>query len=207
MEQQQRRDPDLRGRGRSGGHRDGPGNEPPQSFGERRSERDHPGGRRDRQLEPDRVDEPRIEHEQEQHGDREHDAGSPGPAEQHAGQRDGRHHAGAQHGGLRPGEHDEEQHGAEPQRETPGAPEADGTREREDRSEHHGDVLARHDEQVAQAGGLEGTRGDRIEPRRIPEDETEQQSIFGRREDPLDRGAHEGSHDLGKVNERVGCGA
>ena len=45
-----------------------------------------------------------------------------------------------------------------PERPSPSAP-----REREDRSEHHRDVLPRDDEQMLEAGRLEGPRGDRIE--------------------------------------------
>ena len=60
---------------------------------------------------------------------------------------------------------------------------------------------------MAQAGRLERTRRDRIEPGRVPEDEAEQESVFGRREDPLDRGTHEGAHHLGQMDERVRCGS
>ena len=60
---------------------------------------------------------------------------------------------------------------------------------------------------MAQPGRLERTRGDRVQPGRISEDEAEQESIFGRREDPFDRGADERAHHLGQMDERVGCGS
>ena len=160
----------------------------PQPLGDRRGERDHPGGRRDGQLEPDRVDEPRVEHQQHQHGRRE-DRCRPRAACRAARPISARHAIAPARStdGSAPVSTTKSTTTPMPEREPRDAAEPERGGEREHRSEHHRDVLARHDQQMAEAGRLEVARRDGIELRRVAEDEPEQQPGLARREDPFDR--------------------
>ena len=117
-------------------------------------------------------------------------------------QREARHRPGTQHRRFGAREHDEQDDDAEPEREAPDGPDLQHAGEREDRREHHRDVLARDDQQVPEPGRLEVARGDGVELRGVAEDEPEQQPRLARREDPLDRVADERADDLRHPDER-----
>ncbi len=120
-----------------------------------------------------------------------------------ADERDARHHAGAEHGRLCPGEDREERHRAEADGELGPAREPEEGRGGEDGSEHHRDVPARDDEQVAEAGGPEVPFDPRIQLGVVTEEETEEQPGLLRREDPLDRAAHDAPRGLRRADERA----
>ena len=202
VEQEQRCDPELCGDRGAEGHGDGHRQQPAEPLGKRGRERDHARRSGHGQLEPDRMHEPRVEDEQRQHRRGQDRARRPWLAEQDADEGERGHRPGAQHGGLRTGEHHEEHDHAEAHPEARERPHPQGAGEGHDGSQHHRDVLARDDQQVSEAGRLEVACGDRVELRGIAENEAEQQPRLARREDPLDRAADERPHHLGEPDER-----
>jgi hypothetical protein len=174
-----------------------------QPIGKRRRERHHPRGRGDRELEPDRPDEPGVENKQTEDGGCEDGARAPRAAHQDADKGQGGHHAGAHHGRLGPGEHDEEQDRARAQQEPRPSRQTQCERERQHRSEHHRDVLAAHDKQVPEPRCLEVARNPRVQPRRVPEREPHEQTRLPGREEAPDRVTYERAEHLRRPDERV----
>ena len=102
----------------------------------------------DRQAEPDRVNQQRVDEDEPGHRQRQHSKRGDRPAQRRREERHARHHDGARHRRLPPGhrpEDGEQQHGGcEPRRE-PEPPE-----HRRGKREEEGDVLARDRQQVRQ---------------------------------------------------------
>ena len=97
MVQQDRRDTELRRDRRARGRRDRSRQEAPNRSASGEASATIPAVAVDRELEPDRPDEPRIEDEQAEHGGGEDRGRRAGSADEHADQREARHHAGAEH--------------------------------------------------------------------------------------------------------------
>ena len=144
--------------------------------------------------------------QQERVGDEQHDDGTTqqpprgrGPADERRSHREGRHDLGAQHGRLEPcraPEHD--QHG-DPDHE-PGAQRA-APQQRTDEREHERDVLARHREQMREAGCAEVV-GDRTgHAADVADQEAREQRAIGRVE-RLRTAQDDGTHGVGDAERR-----
>ncbi len=73
----------------------------------------------------------------------------------------------------------------------------------EDRRQHHGDVLARHHQQVAEPAGLEVAHHAGVQLRCVPQRQPEEQPRLSRREQARDGPADEGSEHLRRTDERA----
>ena len=116
-------------------------------------EEEDTGGRRHREAEPERVDEERIDQQEQDDGDaqvpRPTTGSARGPGEQgHRG-----HERGPEHGRLEPG--DERERGNHGHGEHEPGPDPEALQHRADHDQHERHVLARHGEQVGEAGGAE----------------------------------------------------
>ena len=203
VEEEHGRHPELGGERRARGRRDRSREEPAEPVGERRGERHHPGGGRDRELEAHRPREPRVEHEQGEHGAREDRRGRARPAHQDAHEREARHHPRPKDGRLGSGEDREERHGAEADSELRPSREAEERGRGQHRREDHRHVPARDDEEMAEAGRPEVALEGRVELGVVAQEQAEQQPGLLRRERALDRPTDDAAHRLGRPDERA----
>ncbi len=106
-----------------------------------------------RQLEPEHADEHRVDEHEGGHRERQcPDAGDRSP-EHPGGDGDGRHGRCPQHGGLESG--DDAEQPDDRQRRHPPAPQPEAAQHRHGHRQHEGHVLARHHQEVAEAGAAE----------------------------------------------------
>ena len=187
-----------------GSERDRRRQEPPQPLADRRCQRHHAGGGRHRELEPDRPDEPRVEDQRARGPPR------PGSSRSRAACRSARPRARswpsrprasptARHRSSRrrrrPCRRPRPNRGQRVSRSSEASP--------SDRRQHHGDVLARDHQQVAEPARLEVAHHAGVQPRCVAQRQPEQQPRLLRREEPRDRPADERSEHLRRTDERA----